>query len=104
MPNLWNDYTTDEAAEACTYTHRSAIVRRIHQNKQAATKAQMPRQVYGKHWRYWITQDELDNAVKSWPKYAKKRKQEELPSAAGQAACNSLPCQPENQPLTTPSA
>ena len=102
MPNLWGDYTTDEAADECGYTHRSNIVKRIHAKKQAATTAETDRIVYGRKWRYWSQENELQAAKTLWPKWAKKRKTEELPSAGGQPACSSLPCKKPGHPLDKP--
>ena len=74
MPTLWNDLTTDEAAEQAGLANRSVIIARIHQSKQPATKATTK----GKRWRYWITETELEDTMTRWPKWAKKEIQETL--------------------------
>ena len=73
MPNLWNDYTTDEAAKASGYANRSTIIKRIHAQKQTAITAKMGKNPNTRRWRYWITQHELHEAKKSWPKNARRK-------------------------------
>lgn len=91
MPNLWDDYTTDEAAAAAGFTHRSNIVKRIHADKQPAHQGPYK----ANRWRYWITATELEEAMQAWPRYAKKRRQakelRDSTTAPNPAACPALP-------------
>ena len=72
MPTLWGDLTTDEATIAAgfsTKSHRASIIKRIHAQKQPATTGKCEG---GPGWRYWITIDELEQAMTRWPRNAKK--------------------------------
>ncbi len=98
MPNLWDDYTTDEAAAAAGLSNRSVITRRIHAGKQPAHKGPYK----PARFRYWISAVELQHAMITWPRYAKKARNKNLAGLTARPAdpdaCPALPLNSLDKP------
>ena len=72
MPNLWNDVTTAEAEQIAGMSAKSkggSMRKRIRQDKQPAIAR---KRAITPGYKYWINEEELAEALATWPLHAKK--------------------------------